>query len=378
LYCLDRSSDVFKKNLRAWVVVVDLAQAKAIVRNPALEAKEGLAYNNLPKTILDTRVSTLPQNHWVYRPSQLNFGLQQAPELRSGTIRDVLKHQEYKRFCKYHSVTPTQWKNEKYGKQAAGARVIINTNFFFFFHDIMRLPCSTPVGPAISNGAEVMTQSKTDETYRHEKQGHVSMAQVQASSSLVIYRMTDGSSVATTMPVKDFTSWLRTLSSTSKKRVNAVTGHVILKAGKPVDAFGSSHQGWWKASKPRTAIGIQYDGPCPKPLPQNRMCGSKIIVSSFEVRSHASGGLFNEFNPNEPSMNDKDRPASSGATVPELQDVMMFMMMDEAINLDSGGSTSLWTDLATSIGGDFRSQPSDSVSGDRYRFRPSPTLLGFE
>jgi len=58
---------------------------------------------------------------------------------------------------------------------------------------------------------------------------------------------------------------------------------------------------------------------------------------------------------------------------------MMLMKMDEAINLDSSGSSSFWTDLGTSIGGDFRSQPKDTMPGtSQFRFRPSPTLLGFE
>jgi hypothetical protein len=315
----------------------------------------------------------------------INLKASAVPELHSKTIRDVLQHDKYKGFCRYQSMTPTQWKNEKYGRQAAQARVIINANFFFYLH-VPALPCASPVGPAVSDGSQIMTQADTEKIFLDEKSSQASFSKLQTTSVLVMYRALDGSNVATTMPLSEFVSWFGKLSSENKSAVNAVTGHVILQNGKPVDECakfdklpGGYAPKWCRKKDARSIVGIQYDGACQAPLPTNRMCGSKILVTNFEKKSSGSSPVWNKWNPGEPDMDKAERPDSSGASVPEMQNIMMSMMMDEVINLDSSGSASFWTDLGSSVGGDFRSQPKDIMPGtSQFRFRPSPTLLGFE
>jgi hypothetical protein len=290
--------------------------------------------------------------------------------------------------CRFVSYSPEQYLAEE-GKvckvhtdvieKLEKAKVVINSNFYMFA-DVQLLPCGTPLGPVISDGNIVRLQSNLEfnsEDDMTKARWNPRPEAVKAADVLVMYK-TIG---AFTIKATQFDNWFLKLTEEEQANVNAVTGHVILQDGRPVDrrrAFISvGLDDFWNGKNARTVVGIQYSDVCNIPGGVQVKCGNMLILLQFEKKS--SGSTVMTFFANS-SMSEEDRPASLGVTLPEVQEILQFMMIDTAINFDGSGSSSLWTSIGDRS--EKRSQPSDwtySLNGQprAYQFRPSPTLIAF-
>lgn len=341
-------------NVRGWAVPIDLAQATPVVRNPALEANRGKAKDHMP-------ASVSPKDLPLFEEYQDRFG-------------DA--------YCRYLMYSPEQWMSQARPDLLPLARVVINTNFYRFL-DVRGLPCGTPVGPVVSAGFAVQTtmRTKADQRQAQEDRQSVFFDSIKTTHVLVLHA-TYGACIIRS---DQFDAWWGGLDLVEKSRINAVTGHRILKNGQPVDdseGFRSVGQdAFWNQKNARTAVGIQYSMLCPPPLPANTNCGRMLLLLQFEQKKNVRARSVKTFFRNE-SMDENNRPPSDGVTIPEMQQLLQFLMIDDAINFDGSGSSSLWTSIGNLK--EKRSQPADIVqghprSGDEYAyaFRPSPIHLAF-
>eukprot|EP00746_Dinoflagellata_sp_MGD_P103270 gnl/MRDRNA2_/MRDRNA2_42678_c0_seq1.p1 gnl/MRDRNA2_/MRDRNA2_42678_c0~~gnl/MRDRNA2_/MRDRNA2_42678_c0_seq1.p1 ORF type:complete len:226 (+),score=46.07 gnl/MRDRNA2_/MRDRNA2_42678_c0_seq1:127-804(+) len=177
-----------------------------------------------------------------------------------------------------------------------------------------------------------------------------------------------------------FDAWFASLEEAQKNKVNAVTGHRILRNGRRIDdeaAFRDvGEERFWTGKNARSVAGLQYDGLCPEALklPEGMKCGNMLVLLQLEKKSE--GTKLSTFFQDK-TMDSADRPDSIGMNIPDAQSLLQFMMMDDALNFDGSGSSSLWTNIGNLT--EQRSQPSDRLGpyGQQYQFRPSPTLFGF-
>jgi len=341
-YCLGSKADF---NLRGWAIPVDLDQAKPVVRNPALEVHGGLAHKLLPNKVKDVRYRQYASPRGPY----------------GGAL------------CRYIGYSPDQYLEHATGGLADRAKVVINTNFFLFV-DVREMPCGTPIGPVVADGQTVQNWANTVKDLKTVDQ--FSQFQIVKTTHVLVMYMGMGAFI---IKSKEFDQWFEGLTTEQRSRVNAVTGHRILKDGAPVDQRRefkkADEERFWTGKNARSVIGVQYSGACSPPVPTTLKCGKMLLVLQFEKSSQ--GRSVSTFFSNA-SMSRSDRPQSSGVTVPEVQEILQFMMVDDALNFDGSGSSSLWTSIGNLA--EKRSQPSDVVDayGDAYQFRPSPIHLAFE
>lgn len=353
-YCLSQQEKAFGGPVRGWAVAVDLRHAKPIVRNPSLEKGGGKSQNNLPTDILDMDANTAKYK-WLQHKFELGTKMREV--LAPGS--------PYEEVCRYVAYSPSQFiKNAP--KQIRKARVVMNSNFYLFL-DVRDMPCGTPIGPTVSQGQIIQTYkgSRTNKkVFIREK--------IKMTDTLVMHDVVG----AFIMDSKAFDTWFEQLNKMQQSEISAITGMRILKDGHSVDHLPNftrvGSEAFVNGKNARSAIGIQYDGFCKPPAPTSLKCGNMLILLQFEKSSQ--GNTVVTFFDDKP-IKDKHRPPSAGVNLPELQDIVQYMMLDDVLNFDGSGSSSFWTNI-----GDLeekRSQPSDITRNGGYQFRPSPILIGF-
>jgi len=343
-------------NVRGWAVPIDLQQAAPVVRNPALERNGGKTFTKDGHPHLPVGVSNRALSEVVAR------------EKKSGDV-----------WCRYLMYSPEQWMSQARRDLLPEAQVVINTNFYRFL-DVRDLPCGTPLGPVVADGVAVQTYRGTAVDHKVSKAhpDNVVFDKVKAADVLVMHSDIG----AFTMKAHSFDAWFDDLQFDERAKVNVVTGHKVLQDGQPVNGlsdFEATGDGaFWSGSNARTAVGIQYSGMCASPGPARTKCGKMLLLLQFEQSKPYDTREVKTFYGNA-TMHQNDRPDSDGVTIPEMQTLLQFLMVDDAINFDGSGSSGLWTSIGDLA--EKRSQPSDILQDGRdlkYQFRPSPIHMAFK
>lgn len=340
-YCVSPGGE----SLRGWAVVVHLKTAVPWVSQPRL-------------------ANTVSALKHLVKP-RTSAGNETQNESAGNEI-------QVERLCRYIALPP-ELSVKTFRGGAGNLKVMLNANFFLHM-SIYKVPCATPLGPVVSHGLLLQSYRGTLDDLQDLSDLKQSQELVKMTHVLVMVRRC----CAFIMESSKFDEWFEQLEQDIRGKVSAVTGHQILKDGRRVSGQSFSKvsmSGFWNQRYARSVVGLQNKMPCPESLrvETGTLCADLVVLLQFEKRSEGKR-LFSTLKESEYQENRSSIP-SDGMTMSEVQTHLQFLMLDDAINFDGSGSSSLWTSI-----GDFaekRSQPSDIVANDAYAFRPSPIHVGF-